>query len=416
MQGNQNIKSNLNVKLKFPHGFLWGAATSAHQVEGNNTNSDWWAWEHSVKRTDELRRAGKNPEDYCSGIACDSYNRYDEDFALAEHLGQNAHRLSVEWARIEPREGEFSEEALDHYEKVLRSAKVHGLVMFVTLHHFTNPLWFAKKGEFTREQNIESFLRYAQTATQRLGQYVDFWLTFNEPELYSTASYSIRVPQSRNLRTTYKVAKNLIKAHNLCANFIRHYIRKPVSMAYHLSDLQPWGLLGGLASGIAHHFANDFILGRTIKQCDFIGVNYYFHHHIGIFGTRKHSKSNHEVSDMGFGIHPEGLERVLLNLRKYSKPIYITENGVADAKDTKREKFIIDHLYHTHRAIEQGADVRGYMHWSLMDNFEWGYGFGPRFGLVEIDREDLLRRKVRYSAVKYAEVCRNNYLEYPKKP
>jgi beta-glucosidase len=184
-------------------------------------------------------------------------------------------------------------------------------------------------------------------------------------------------------------------------------------MAYHLSDLQPWGLLGGLASGVAHYFANEYILSRTIQQCDFIGVNYYFHHHIGLLGARRRSHSNHDVTDMGFGIHPEGLRRVLLNLKKYNKPVYITENGLADAKDTKREKFIKDHLYNIYLAIEQGVDVRGYLHWSLLDNFEWGYGFVPKFGLVEIDREDLLRRKVRYSALSYAKICKNNYLEYP---
>src|SRR6266403_3636124 len=121
-------------KIKFPTGFLWGAATAAHQVEGNNTTSDWWAWEHSVRRENQLRQEGKNPQDFYSGMACDSYNRFEEDFALAEHLNHNAHRLSVEWARIEPEEGKFREEALDHYEKVFQSAKFHGLKLFVTLH------------------------------------------------------------------------------------------------------------------------------------------------------------------------------------------------------------------------------------------------------------------------------------------
>lgn len=399
-------------KLKFPQGFLWGAATAAHQIEGNNINSDWWAWENSIKRHNQLVAEGKNPAEFCSDKACDSYNRFDEDFAFAKELKHNATRLSVEWARIEPKEGVFDEKALEHYEKVLQSAKYHGLKTFVTLHHFTNPQWFFKKGEFTKKENLHYFLRYVKVVTKRLNDYTDFWLTINEPELYSTATYSKNVPQRYGLWQRVKVAKNLIAAHNQAANFIRLHLQKPVSMAYHLSDLQPLGILGGMVSGLAHRLANEYILSRTIGTCDFIGVNYYFHHHIGIFGFKKQNHSSHELTDMGFGIHPEGLERVLMSLKKYNKPIYITENGLADARDQKREKFIKDTLYYAHKAILSGADLRGYLHWSLMDNFEWAYGFGPRFGLIEIDREDLLRRRVRYSAVKYAEICATNELRY----
>ncbi len=399
-------------KLKFPQGFLWGAATAAHQVEGNNINSDWWAWENSINRVEGLRAKGLDPDDFKSGIACDSYNRYEEDFSLAQQLGHNSTRLSVEWARIEPKEGVFDEKALEHYEKVLQSAKYHGLKTFVTLHHFTNPQWFFKKGEFAKKENLYYFLRYVKVVTKRLNDYADFWLTINEPELYSTATYSKSVPQRYGLWQRFKVAKNLIEAHNQAASYIRLHLKKPVSMAYHLSDLQPLGILGGMVSGLAHRLANEYILSRTIGTCDFIGVNYYFHHHIGIFGFKKQSRSSHDLTDMGFGIHPEGLERVLMSLKKYHKPIYITENGLADARDQKREKFIKDTLYYAHKAMAAGADLRGYLHWSLMDNFEWAYGFGPRFGLVEIDREDLLRRRVRYSAIKYAEICATNELRH----
>lgn len=141
-------------------------------------------------------------------------------------------------------------------------------------------------------------------------------------------------------------------------------------------------------------------------------MNYYFHHHIGIFGKRRHSLSHHLVSDVGWGIHPEGLESVLHSLKKYNKPIYITENGIADHTDEKREKFIRDHLYYIHKAIHRGCNVRGYLHWSLIDNFEWEKGFAPRFGLIEIDRESNLQRKIRKSALAYAEICKNNYMEY----
>lgn len=400
--------------LKFPNGFLWGAATSAHQTEGNNTNSDWWAWEHSVKRMDALRAQGKNPEDYFSGIACDSYNRYDEDFTLAQSLNHNAIRLGLEWSRVEPRQGVFDEKVLDHYEKVLQSAQYHGLSVFLTLHHYAGPLWFAKRGGFAKKQNINYFVDYAHHVVERLNQYVDFWVTINEPELYATQSYGIGLhpPQIKSIIMPFIVVNNLIEAHSQVYSFIKIHSQKPVSMAFNLLDLQPTGFLGEIVVSIIRYIANGYIMRRAIGTCDYIGVNYYFHHHIGLLGVRKHSHSDHDRTDRGWGIHPEGMERVLLALKKYNKPLYILENGLADAKDIMREKYIKDHLYYIHLAIQQGADVRGYLHWSLIDNFEWEEGFAPRFGLIEIDREDLLRRKVRYSAIKYAEICRSNELKY----
>ena len=347
-----------------------------------------------------------------SGIACDSYNRYDEDFTLAQHLNQNCTRIGIEWSRIEPEEGKFSEEELAHYEKVLQSAKFHGLQTFVTLHHYTLPKWLAQKGGFLNKSSVELFAKYATVVAERLGQYTDFWLTINEPEIYSTYAYLLGryPPQKKSLFKTLKVVNHMIAAHNKAAKILKFKTNKPVSMAYQLSDLEPAGFFSHLTHFLAEYLANEYIINRTIATCDYIGVNYYIHHHIGILGIRKHSQSKHELNDLGWGIHPDGLERLLLRLTKYKKPIYITENGIADSKDVKREKFIKDHLYHVHCAIQKGADVRGYLYWSLIDNFEWLHGFWPRFGLIEIDRNDLLRRKVRYSATKYAEICRDNFM------
>lgn len=398
--------------LKFPKGFLWGSAFSSYQTEGGNSNADWWAWEHSPRRENLLRAAGKNPEEYRSGQATDFWNRYDEDFSLAQHLNQTAIRFGVEWSRIQPQEGVFDEKVLEHYEKMLQSAKYHGLTVFLTLHHYTSPIWFMKKGGFTKKENISYFLHYARHTARRLSQYVDFWVTVNEPVLYAAQGYYLGVhpPQVKSFRTAYRVVNNLVHAHNLLAEYIQQHLKQPVSMAFNLSDLQPSGILGGLVAGLADYVLNDYILKRTIARCDYIGVNYYFHHHVGLFGVRRHSHSQHSRNDRGWGIHPDGIERVLLALKKYYKPVYILENGVADSKDAFRDKFITDHLASVHRAISKGADVRGYLYWSLTDNFEWEEGFWPKFGLVEIDRNDLLRRKVRYSALKYAEICKNNSL------
>lgn len=400
--------------LKFPQGFLWGTANSAYQSEGNNTNSDWWVWEHGQKRENFLKAQGKDPKDYQSGIACDFYNKYEEDFTLAEHLNQNAIRLGVEWSRVEPSEGVFDEAVLDHYEKMLQSAKYHGLTVFLTLHHYTNPIWFAAKGGFVQKKNISYFVDYSHHVVERLGQYVDFWVTINEPELYVTQSYGVGVhpPQVKSIFKPFIVVHNLIEAHKQISSLIKIHSKKPVSMAFNLLDFQPSGFLGDLVVRLVRYIANGYIMRRTIDYCDYIGVNYYFHHHIGLFGIRKHSHSEHHKTDRGWGIHPEGLEQVLVSLKKYNKPLYVLENGLADSQDILREKFIKDNLYYLHRAIEQGADVRGYLYWSLTDNFEWEEGFGPRFGLVEIDRENLLRRKVRFSALKYAEICKNNELPY----
>jgi beta-glucosidase len=404
----------MTQKYKFPHGFLWGAATAAHQIEGNNTNSDWWAWEHSEKRRGDLKVQGLDPKKFESGETCDSYHKFEADFAMANNLGHNATRLSVEWARLEPKEGEFSEKEFEHYEEVLKSAKANGLSTFVTLHHFTSPIWFMTKGGFEKQKNVSFFVRYAVEVAKRLGEWVDFWLTINEPEVYSGQCYLAGVwpPQKRSLFSGYQVANNLCLAHNLASTQIKLVSPKPVSMAYHLSDLQPHGFLGEFVTSIVHKFSNEYILSRTIDNCDYIGVNYYFHHHVGIFGPRKHSHSRHEENDLGWGIHPDGLERVLLFLKKFNKPIYITENGLADAKDQKREKFIKDHLFYIHQAITKGVKVRGYLHWSLLDNFEWEKGFEPRFGLVSVDYENDLKRLPRMSALKYAEICRKNELEY----
>jgi beta-glucosidase len=404
----------MRQKYKFPEGFLWGASSSAHQTEGNNTNSDWWAWENSQKREAELRAKGLEPEKYKSGTATDGYNRFDEDFALANTLKHNATRISLEWARIEPKEGQFNEEAFMHYEKVLQSAKFYGLKTFVTLHHFTNPLWFAKKGGFENIENVQFFIRYASKVAERLHENVDFWLTINEPEVYCLLSYlqGVFPPQKKSFRLARRVAKNLILAHNFSVREIKFFSRSPVSLAFHLSHVVANGLIGQFLVKMYNRWLGHYFIDQTIKFCDFIGVNYYFQHRIGRPNLGKPALNPDLKTDIGWEIHPEGLEPVLLGLKKYQKPIYITENGIADRQDYMREQFIKAHLFYAHRAIANGVDLRGYLYWSLTDNFEWEKGFGPKFGLIAVDRERNFKRQVRFSAIKFAEICWNNFLEY----
>lgn len=397
--------------LVFPPGFLWGSAVSAHQVEGNNVHSDWWAWETSPRRRESLKAQGLNPDEYRSGRACDFYHRFEADFDLAKQLRQNAFRLSIEWARIEPVAGRYDEQELAHYRKVLQALRDRKLRSFVTLHHFTSPQWFMQRGGFLRRENISAFVAYARRVAERLSDLVDFWITINEPEIYSSHGYLFGrfPPEHRSWWEFARVVQNLIRAHTQASAAVRGISRKPIGAAYHLNDLQRANIFAHLSREITHYFANEYILNRTVASCDFIGVNYYGHSHISVLGRRMSSKSHHEISDLGWSIHPEGLLRVLGGLKKYRKPIYITENGIADASDTKREKFIRDHLWYLHQAIAQGVDARGYLYWSLLDNFEWAHGFGPRFGLAAVDYKTL-RRAIRPSARAYAKICQTNTL------
>ncbi|OGE83632.1 MAG: hypothetical protein A3B10_00565 [Candidatus Doudnabacteria bacterium RIFCSPLOWO2_01_FULL_44_21] len=389
MEPSQHPETN----LQFPKGFLIGAAASAHQVEGNNANSDWWHFE----------QMGKLPK---SGLACDHYNRFDDDFGIAQQIGLNAMRISIEWARIEPEEGKWSAAAIEHYKKVLRSMKDHGLTRMVTLWHWTLPKWLADKGGFETNEGVEAFARYAWFVAQNLGKEVDFWVTLNEPEIYTLLGYkqAIHPPFIRSNYLTYRVMRNLIWAHRAAFKAIKTVLGDvPVGIAKNSACYQPFRKNNFLDSFIifVFRYLDFYLLNRIHKQLDFIGLNYYFLRKIKFDWRHLYleMKPNDPLnfSDMGWYLFPEGIYRVLLNLKKFHKPIYVTENGLADARDDRRPKFLQDTLFWINRAIEKKVDVRGYFYWSLTDNYEWHDGFGPKFGLVAIDYQNL-KRTVRPSA------------------
>ncbi|OGD03159.1 hypothetical protein A3D85_01800 [Candidatus Amesbacteria bacterium RIFCSPHIGHO2_02_FULL_47_9] len=385
--------------LQFPKGFLWGAATAAHQIEGNNTNSDWWEWEQ--------KGGGVEP----SGIACDSYNRYEEDFTLAKNLGHNAHRLSIEWARIEPLEREFSKQETDHYRKVLESLKDKNIKSFVTLHHFTNPLWFAKKGGWEDSNAPEVFSKYVKYCVENFSDLIDFWVTINEPNVYAFCAYSIGKfpPQRKNLVRTANVYLNLCKAHKLGFAVIKtHQPQAHVGFTLNLTVSLPEteNFWDKIVSGIFNWF-NCSLLIYLLKDFDYLGINYYLTFKVkSLKFYRDYSEGVSEAYNIP--VVPRSLYYLLKNLKVYNKPVYITENGIADSRDKLRKDYIREHLLSVNKAISEGIDVRGYLHWSLIDNFEWHKGFGPKFGLVEISRENNLKRIPRKSALFYAKVCKSN--------
>jgi beta-glucosidase len=401
--------------LKFPQGFLWGAATSAYQVEGNNVNADWWQWE---KKTGKLE----------SGPACRHYEFYKRDFDLAKSLHHNAHRLSIEWSRIEPEEGKFSKAALKHYLNVILALKKRDIEPVVTLHHFTNPAWFSKRGGWVSGRSVDYFSRYCEFVVRPLAKYVDYWITINEPTIYISHAYIFGVwpPQEKSYLKATQVEENMVSAHVRAYHAVHKIYkelnlpRASISIAQNVMAFKPCkrDLRNRFAAYLRDRLYNLGFLERLHKTMDFIGVNYYSRQLVELkkFGianlaadvcTKKHHRV--EKNSLGWDIYPQGLYEVLLELKKYNLPVMITENGICTSDDKLRWKYIYDHLKNLHRAMGKGIQVTGYLYWSLMDNFEWDKGFGPRFGLIGIDYKTC-KRTVRKSARLFGKVCKTGIL------
>ncbi len=400
-----------NKILKFPVGFFWGVATSAHQVEGG-LNNDWSQWEKSEARIKQLKVSEKNPDDYISGKACNSFEIFDEDLKCLKELGVTSYRFSIDWSRVEPANGKFNDQAIDYYRNIIRKLKANNIEPFVTLWHYPVPIWVRDFGGWNSRKVEKYFFRYVEKIVNEFKSEVIFWTTLNEPDIYSGYSYLTgKFPPNRKSPLIYlRVLKRLIKVHKLAYKKIKAISpRAQVGISKHNIYFEAYEekFINVILKKLADWWWNFYFLNQIKNYQDFIGLNHYRRNVIN-YGFNKNE--NKIVSDFGWEIYPKSIYHVLLDLKKYYKPIYITEHGVSDGQDKYRAWFIKESLKNVYIAISEGVDVRGYSHWSLLDNFEWADGFTQKFGLYKVDRQTFKRTP--QSSVKiYSEICKNNQVE-----
>lgn len=414
----------------FPAGFLWGAATAAHQVEGGNTNNNWAAWEAESGRILNGDR---------SGLACDWWGgRWKEDLDRAAESGQNAHRMSVEWSRVQPEPDRWDEDALDHYREIIRGMVSRGLTPMVTLHHFTDPLWFYNQGGWEQENAPEFFEKFVAHVVEALKQYVTLWVTINEPNVYVLSGYVGHdfPPGKGDMEAAFAVMRNLVRGHAAAYRCIKRIQKNSLAgFALNYRSFKPASAASPFdcfLANFSHRSYNDsfaralktgelrFAMKRSaipeaIGTQDFIGVNYYTRDLVRFaplaskdLFMKRYFPKDAAVSPSGFIANvPEGMFEALRWANQYSLPIYITENGVEDAGDELRPRYLIEHLHQVWRAINFNYPIKGYFHWSLVDNFEWERGWSQRFGLWGLDVQTQARIR-RRSVDLYAEICRQN--------
>ena len=407
--------------LRFPPGFLWGTSSAAHQVEGGNRNNDWWAWEQTPGHI----HGGDSSE-----VACDHYNRFAEDFRLLRKMRNNAHRLSIEWSRVEPSPGQFDARAFRHYRDVLSALREDGIEPMLTLHHFTSPLWFIERGGWTAEESVTAFVRFVARVVAELGDLVGLWCTINEPNIYAANGWVVGEfpPGHRgDAAGFYRVLAHMRQAHEAVYELIHSVLPDPrVGLSHHKFLFLPAteNRRDVLAARAANAFMDRWPAGRGRFQrawdasCDWVGVAHYWAQMAAFDLTRPGDQFIHRfnvpgkaLTDMGWASDPAWMRSVLNEVKGLGKPVYITENGISTADDGVRQEYLKGILRSVWEAIdEDGVDVRGYFHWTSMDNFEWARGYSQRFGLIAVDRTTL-ERTIKPSGQLYARIAAANALE-----
>jgi beta-glucosidase len=421
--GKLHFAQSAAEKKSFPDRFLWGCATAGHQVEGNNTSSDFWTMEHLPQGM------FKEP----SGDACDHYHLYPQDIAMLADLGFNTYRFSLEWARIEPEEGFFSLAELEHYRRVLATCHEHELTTMLTYSHFSIPRWFAIQGGWGNAKAADLYARFCEKATRHLGDLVGYASTLNEPDIPQLLSWinlpgvpagmsitqmmqmglenvrrQLNAPEFADLflGDATKTRDGLLAAHGKGRDAMKSVRPEmPVGFNLAMTDDQPAPEDSHLEEKRADVYGPWL---EAAKHCDYLGVQTYSR---SIVGKKDLSPpAGAELTQVGMEFYPECVEHVVRYAAKETGvPIYVTENGIATEDDTRRVEYYRRALAGLKGAIDDGVDVRGYIAWSLMDNFEWMSGYTPKFGLVAVDLKTQ-KRTIKPSATILGNIARNNAL------
>ena len=413
--------------LKFPSDFSWGVATASHQIEGDNQNN--WSQFESKQGLE------------ASGAACDHWNLWKADFDLIEKLNVGHYRFSLEWSRVQPNEGEWDEAAIQQYSEMVDDLLARNIEPMVTLHHFSHPIWFQAKGGFEVEANVEDWIVFSQKMFEVLSDRVQWWCTINEPAVFTTMGYVLGEfpPGARSFKQTRAVATNMMRAHARCYRALKAMPRGKdvqIGLVKNINIFDPyrrWNLVHWIQAKILDEMFNRCWL-RGLRNgrfrapsslfstkipglkgsSDFIGVNYYTHLLATPFMPTTVEidpliRPWEERTDFRYPMYAEGLRRSFDMVANLKLPILVTENGVADDDDDMRPEHIRRHLWITSKAIADGMDIRGFYHWSLMDNFEWAEGYTQRFGLYHVNFETQ-ERTLKVSGKLYADIVGANTL------
>ena len=419
--------------IKFPDNFMWGTATAAHQVEGGCVNN----WSEFEGKTDDSGKPNIK-DNQVSGVACEHWDRYSQDIDLIKDIDVKHYRFSIEWSKIEPIQGTYDQNALNHYSNMIDELISKGIAPVITLHHFTHPVWFDEIGGFEKEENIKYLVAFSERVFSEYSDRVNYWCTINEPAVVATQGYFTGMfpPGKKSIKLTCIVLKNLLEAHVQVYHKIKgmkNGLEAQVGIVKNINHFDPWrryNIFDWLLALFSNYVFNTcsinffktgefkilipgvaWVYHKNKSACtsnDYFGLNYYSHNHVKFnlfneefFELKFHS--NDTMTDMPYTIYGEGIYRAIQQVSVLSLPIIITENGVADKRDKIRSEYINKYLYATMKSIQDEYNVIGYFYWSLMDNFEWAFGYDMKFGLYEVEFSNQ-RRKLREGSKTFIDI------------